>query len=122
MAAEYVVRLVDELMAGEALHQAFFIDIELEEARTAMKTVRSLEDKFRGVLKSGLDQLFNQLVRPRLRPLLTDCFKGVSYVLDEEAYNEAEYQDVLRKRFVKGWEGLVEGYRVRQCRPSCRGG
>jgi hypothetical protein len=56
-------------------------------------------------------------VRPRLRPLLSDVYKDVSYVLDEDGYNEAEYRDEVRKRFVKLWEGLIIGYKV-----SCAGG
>ena len=63
-------------------------------------------------LKAGLDHLFNQLLRPRLRPILSDVYKDVSNILDEEAYAEAEYHDVVRKRFVKAWEGLLTGYRV----------
>jgi hypothetical protein len=62
--------------------------------------------------QTGLDQLFNQLTRPRLRTLLEDCYKGVTYVLDEDGYAEAEMQDIIRKRFIKGWEPLVETYKV----------
>ncbi|KAL8286854.1 hypothetical protein RQP46_003860 [Phenoliferia psychrophenolica] len=110
-AAEYTVRLVDELLAGEALHQAFFLASETERARIAIVGVRGVEDKCRGVLKAGLDHLFNQLLRPRLRPILSDVYKDVSYILDEDAYAEAEYRDDVRKRFVKAWEGLLAGYR-----------
>lgn len=56
--------------------------------------------------------MFNQLLRPKLRNLLSDVFKDVSYVLDDDSYSAAEYQDVVRKRFVKAWEGLVDGYKV----------
>lgn len=63
--------------------------------------------------QTGLDHLFNQLLRPRLRPILSDVYKDVTYLLDEEAYAEAEYHDVVRKRFVKAWEGMMSGYRVR---------
>jgi len=35
----------------------------------------------------------------------------VSYQLDEESYSVTEYQDIVRKRFVKTWEGLVDGYK-----------
>jgi hypothetical protein len=59
--------------------------------------------------------LFNQLLRPKLRTLIADVYKDVSYVLDDEAYAVAEYQDVVRKRFIKAWEGLVEGYKVVSC-------
>jgi hypothetical protein len=51
-------------------------------------------------------------MRPKLRNLITDVYKDVSYVLDDDSYSAAEYQDVVRKRFVKSWEGLVDGYKV----------
>lgn len=44
---------------------------------------------------------------------IPDVYKDVSYVLDDDGYAAAELNDVVRKRFVKAWEGLVEGYKVR---------
>lgn len=132
-AAEYTVRLIDELLANDALPQSFFLEGELDRTRIAFVGLRGAEDKFRGIVKvssfgdsshmavilklscsqSGLDHLFNQLLRPRLRPLLSDVYKDVTYVLDEDSYAEAEYRDDVRKRFVKAWESLLAGYRVR---------
>lgn len=51
-------------------------------------------------------------MRPKLRTLVQDVYKDVSYVLDEDNYSAAEYQDVVRKRFVKSWESLADGYKV----------
>lgn len=51
-------------------------------------------------------------MRPRLRTLVPDVYKDVSYVLDEDGYATAEYQDIVRKRFMKVWEGLTDGYKV----------
>ena len=68
--------------------------------------------------QSGLDHLFNQLLRPRLRPLLSDVYKDISYVLTEEGYSEAEYRDDVRKRFIKSWEAMLAGYRVSAKRSS----
>lgn len=34
-------------------------------------------------------------------------------MLNEDGYNEAEYRDEVRKRFVKLWEALLNGYKVR---------
>ena len=43
---------------------------------------------------------------------IPDVYKDVSYVLDDDSYATAEYHDVVRKRFIKAWEGLVDGYKV----------
>jgi len=32
-------------------------------------------------------------------------------VLDDDSYAVAETNDIVRKRFIKAWEGLVEGYK-----------
>lgn len=33
-------------------------------------------------------------------------------MLDEDGYANAEYQNLTRKRFVKGWESILDGYKV----------
>ncbi|KDE05958.1 hypothetical protein MVLG_03644 [Microbotryum lychnidis-dioicae p1A1 Lamole] len=110
-ASEYTLRMIDEMLAGEALQSSFFVEAELERAKVAFLGVRSLEERFKSILRSGLDTLFNQLSRPRLRPLLADVYKDISYVLNEDTFAEAEYRDDVRKRFIKGWEALLAGYR-----------
>ncbi|KAG6877994.1 hypothetical protein C0992_008804 [Termitomyces sp. T32_za158] len=60
----------------------------------------------------GIEQMFNQLMRPKMRTFITDVYKDVSYILDEDAYSVAEHQDYVRKRFIKAWEGFVDGYKA----------
>jgi hypothetical protein len=62
--------------------------------------------------QTGLEQLFNQLIRPRLRNLLDEVYRDTTYLLDEDGFAEADEADIVRKRFARGWEILVEGYRV----------
>lgn len=57
--------------------------------------------------------MFNQLLRPKLRTFISDIYKDTSYLLDDETYAAAELQDPVRKRFVKAWEALIDGYKVR---------
>ena len=52
-------------------------------------------------------------MRPRLRTFIQDIYKDINYVLNEEGYAAAEYQDLTRKRFIKAWEQLMDGYKVR---------
>jgi hypothetical protein len=44
--------------------------------------------------------------------LLDECYKETTYLLDEDEFAEADEAEWVRKRFVNGWEGLVDGYRV----------
>jgi hypothetical protein len=106
-------RLVKDLLAAPAIPQMFPTE-EVEAVRASISSFSSLVPKFQSTLRVGVEQLFNQLLRPKLRTLLADVYKDVSYVLDDDAYAAAEYQDVVRKRFIKAWEGLAEGYKVRQ--------
>ncbi len=105
-------RLVKDLFSSPVIPQTFPVE-EIEAARTSISSLSSVVPKFQSTLRVGVEQLFNQLLRPKLRTLLADVYKDVSYVLDDDAYAAAEYQDVVRKRFIKAWEGLAEGYKVR---------
>ena len=44
--------------------------------------------------------------------MLDDCYRDVDYDLDEDAFAMAEEDDLVRKRFIRAWEGLVDGYKV----------
>ena len=105
-------RLVKDLLGAPAIPQTFPAG-EVEAVRTSVSSFSNMVPKFQSTLRVGVEQLFNQLLRPKLRTLLADVYKDVSYVLDDDAFAAAEYQDVVRKRFIKAWEGLVEGYKVR---------
>ena len=111
-------RLVKDLLGSPAIPQSFSAE-EVDAARAGIASFSSIVPKFQSILRVGVEQLFNQLLRPKLRTLLTDVYKDVSYVLDEDAYTVAEHQDVVRKRFVKAWEGLVDGFKVRTTCVRC---
>ncbi|GAA6019251.1 hypothetical protein JCM11491_001290 [Sporobolomyces phaffii] len=111
-AASYTSRLHAELLHADLVSSTFFLDSELSLATMSLSALLpGSADRFRSVLKGGLDSLFNQLVRPRLRPLLSDVYHGVAYRLDEDGYADAEYKDDVRKRFGRNWDQLLAGYR-----------
>jgi hypothetical protein len=112
VSASHMDRLVKDLISSPVIPQTFPAE-EVEAARTSISSFLSIVPKFQSTLRVGVEQLFNQLLRPKLRTLLADVYKEVSYVLDDDAYAAAEYQDVVRKRFIKAWGGLAEGYKVR---------
>ncbi|PLW24624.1 hypothetical protein PCASD_01410 [Puccinia coronata f. sp. avenae] len=111
MASEYVVRLVDEIINGPILTQSFFLPTEINQIKSSLGELQKLSKKMAGINKGGLEQLFNQLIRSKIRSILSECYKDVTYVLDEQSYAEAEVQDLFRKRFQKAWESLMDPYR-----------
>lgn len=45
-------------------------------------------------------------------------YRDVSYQLDDDTFAEAEELDIVRKRFIRAWEILIDGYKVSQgCPP-----
>ncbi|WWD17778.1 hypothetical protein CI109_102219 [Kwoniella shandongensis] len=108
VSADYMERLLDEIFGS--LPQVF-LESEIKLVRDELESLREISNRFRSACKTGIEQLFNQLTKPRLRGLLDDCYKDVTYLLDEESFAEAEETDLVRKRFIRSWEGLVDGYR-----------
>ncbi|CAK5279533.1 unnamed protein product [Mycena citricolor] len=93
-------------LANNPVSLQHFTESQTSLVKSHIAGFATLTAKIRTALRSGIEQLFNQLLRPKLRNLIGDVYKDVSYVLDEEAYASAEYQDVIRKRFIKAWEAL----------------
>ncbi|WVQ62081.1 uncharacterized protein L199_000216 [Kwoniella botswanensis] len=108
VSADYMERLLDETLAN--LPQVF-LKTEIRPVTDEIETLRDISNRFRSTGKAGLEQLFNQLTKPRLRGLLDDCYKDVTYLLDEDTFAEADELDLVRKRFIRAWESLVDGYK-----------
>ncbi|KAL1947473.1 hypothetical protein VTO73DRAFT_14434 [Trametes versicolor] len=110
VSSSHMERLAKDLAQSAHIPQ-HFLDSEVDAVRASLNGFVNLVPKFRSTLRAGVEQLFNQLLRPKLRTFIPDVYKDVSYVLDEDGYSAAELQDLVRKRFVKAWEGLIEGYK-----------
>ncbi|KAH9951407.1 COG4-domain-containing protein [Amylocystis lapponica] len=109
ISSSHMDRLVKELCSSTLVQN--FLDVEVTSVQNSITSFMNLVPKFRSTLRAGVEQLFNQLMRPKLRTFIPDVYKDVLYVLDEDAYGAAEYNDTVRKRFIKAWEALVEGYK-----------
>ncbi|KAF7796521.1 hypothetical protein EIP86_007700 [Pleurotus ostreatoroseus] len=128
LSSSHMERLVKDLCSSGTISQ-HYLDTESEDVKSSISSFSNLVPRFRSTLRvrpclkvhftfspnesrqAGIEQLFNQLLRPKLRMFIPDVYKDVSYVLDDDSYAAAEYNDVVRKRFIKAWEGLVEGYK-----------
>ncbi|KAI8998959.1 COG4-domain-containing protein [Trametes punicea] len=110
ISSSHMERLVKDLCQSTLLSQ-HFLHAEVEAVKQSLNSFLNLVPKFRSTLRAGVEQLFNQLLRPKLRTFIPDIYKDVSYVLDDEGYSAAELQDLVRKRFIKAWEALIDGYK-----------
>ncbi|KAI0933704.1 hypothetical protein AcW1_005462 [Taiwanofungus camphoratus] len=110
ISSSHTERLIKELCASNLVSQNF-LESEVELVKNSVTSFTILVPKFRSTLRAGVEQLFNQLMRPKLRTFISDVYKDVTYMLDEDTYAVADYNDVIRKRFIKAWEGLIDGYK-----------
>ena len=124
----HMERLIKDITSSELIANNF-MDSEVRTVEDEVQSLQDINQKVKSTLKvrfllcytfrhscpaqSGIDQLFNQLIRPRLRTFLTDTYRDVSYLLDDDAYSASEQQDIVRKRFVKNWEDVTQGLKVR---------
>jgi hypothetical protein len=69
------------------------------------------------LLYDGLQVLFNQVVRQRLRPILAETFRDADYLRTEEELaemalqndeDEDELLDLVPRRFEQGWDALMK--------------
>ncbi|PAV23478.1 COG4-domain-containing [Pyrrhoderma noxium] len=106
----HLERLIKDIVSSQAVI-INFLPQETQIISSEISTLLGLSMKLRSYLKGGIDQFFNQLIRPRLRTLIPDVYKDISYTLEEEGYANADYQDLVRKRFVKFWDSIFEGFK-----------
>ncbi|KAK1229053.1 Golgi transport complex subunit 4 [Marasmius sp. AFHP31] len=110
VSSSHLERLCKDLGTSGPINQ-FFMTTQQVAAKEQLTALSGLTTKFRSTVRVGVEQLFNQLVRPKLKTFISEIYKDVSYVLDDEGYSNAEYHDLVRKRFAKKWEQLTEGYK-----------
>ncbi|KDQ12274.1 hypothetical protein BOTBODRAFT_176521 [Botryobasidium botryosum FD-172 SS1] len=110
LSSSHMETLVSSITASSHLSQNF-LEIEVEPARACLSSLLTLVPKFKSIIKLGIEQIFNQLIRPRMRSLMAEVYKDITYVIDDEQYQSAEYHDLVRKRFVKAWNLLMDGFK-----------
>ncbi|TFK42862.1 COG4 transport protein-domain-containing protein [Crucibulum laeve] len=110
ISSSHLDRLTRDLAESSLIGQ-YFSDTDRMRVKHYITSFSSLASRFQPTIRAGIEQLFNQLMRPRLRNLIPEVYKDVSYMLTEETYATAEYQDVVRKRFIKAWDSLIDGYK-----------
>lgn len=109
LSGEYVDRLLAEWRQAPP---QVWDEAEAPRVQDELDLFGDLALKFRLKCKAGLDALFANVLRPRLRALLDETYKDVRYVLDEDEFADAEERDVVRRRFVRLWTALTDEYKA----------
>lgn len=128
MANEYLGRIIqtnlgvspeqpNNIPRSSLIRDAFPNDRDATLVATSLSNLlTSFIAKTTELLNEGLRVLFQNVVRLRLRPVLSDTFRDVDYSLTEEAFADAAQQldedetmlhDLVAQRFEHGWDLLM---------------
>jgi hypothetical protein len=129
MANEYLSRIIRGMLGGseqepdaavndEALKASFPFERDVTFVANALQTLQStFVMKTTELLNEGVQVLFHQVVKLRLRPVLSDTFRDADYSLTEDELaeiaeqneeDEEELLDQVSRRFEHGWDQLMK--------------
>jgi hypothetical protein len=113
VSSAHLARLVRDAQDAPALTQ-HFLPAEVPAVKAAVGSLNGVAATFKAARRAGVEQLFSQLVRPRLRTFIPDVYKDVSYLPpdSEGAHLGAGHGEVLRGRFARALEGVVGDFRT----------
>ncbi|KAI9190863.1 COG4 transport protein-domain-containing protein [Polychytrium aggregatum] len=66
---------------------------------------------FKTVLQTWIDNLFNQLVKPKIKPLLTDMYQTYRYNLTEDEYRSYDTSEEAQFKFQSAMSKLMQPFR-----------
>ena len=127
VANDYISRIVtsriqpaEESNNGNSLQDMFPFSQDATFVTNALKTLNStFSSKSTDLIEEGLSALFNNVVKPRLRPVLSETFRDADYSLSDEdiaelaRVNDSEddpesLQDIVARRFEHYWDALMK--------------
>ncbi|KAJ5739912.1 hypothetical protein N7533_012696 [Penicillium manginii] len=80
-------------------------------AQTLQTLATSFEAKVNELLSDGIQVVFNNVIKQRLRPILADAFRDIEYqptTTEETEYDEnRSTKEIVRPRFATGWSDLL---------------
>ena len=126
VANDYISRIVTsriqppEPNSGSSLHDMFPF---AQDATFVTNALKSLDSTFSSItselINEGLSALFNNVIKLRLRPVLSETFRDVDYSLSDEDLIEIarqkdseddpeSLQDIVARRFEHYWDALMK--------------
>ncbi|KAJ3348520.1 Golgi transport complex subunit 4 [Entophlyctis luteolus] len=112
ISCEYIQRLVKEVDSEIPRVFAGASAAELEKMKICLKSLSDSGVSFKKMLMTAVDNIFVQMIKPKIRPTLLDCFKDIKYVLTEDEYVDADAQDLFMKRFTREFSRLISIYKT----------
>ncbi|CAI4216618.1 unnamed protein product [Parascedosporium putredinis] len=128
MANEYLERIIqvnlgvsseqpNGVAPSSAIRDAFPNDRDAGLVAATLSTLLvAFTSKTTELLNEGLQVLFHNVVKLRLRPVISDTFRDIDYSLTEEETaeaaqlldeDEASFHDLVAGRFERGWDQLM---------------
>lgn len=135
MATDYIKRIVQsrlEIQQGKSssngranasfkpLDALFPFEDDAFYARSALRTLQqSFDAKASELISDGIYVAFKNIVKPRLRPLLSDAFRNIDYQMNESELEEANRsmdneeaadqgtEGNMQYHFQRGWDALT---------------
>lgn len=128
MANEYLTRIIrgrigesdeqNDETGGGGLKDSFPFERDVTFVRNALQALEAtFTSKTTELLNEGIQVLFNQVVKMRLRPVLTDTFRDADYTLSEDNLaewaqqneeDEDEILDQVPRLFEHGWDQVMK--------------
>ncbi|KAJ3007684.1 Golgi transport complex subunit 4 [Thoreauomyces humboldtii] len=108
----YIVKLTEELDGEvERLFPPAGEDLQLEKIRSCLAVLSEYADSFRNILKTWVDNIFKQQLKPRIRPLLQTSYQDVRYTVSDEEYAIQDANEMFVKRFMAGITKMIAPYK-----------
>lgn len=111
----------DARVTPKSLESLFPFEDDALHARSALRSLQqSFEAKASELISDGIYVVFKNVVKPRLRPLLSDAFRDIDYQMSESEFEEANRfmengdktdqgaDGAVRYHFQRGWDALTK--------------
>jgi hypothetical protein len=125
VANDYISRIVSSRLNpepannGNTLQDMFPFSHDATFVANTLETLNvTFSSKTSELITDGMHVLFNQVIKPRLRPVLSDTFRDADYSLTEEDLADLArqddtdedpefFQDIVTRRFEHSWDALM---------------
>ncbi|KAJ3025059.1 UNVERIFIED_CONTAM: Golgi transport complex subunit 4 [Siphonaria sp. JEL0065] len=104
---DYIQKLVKEINSEIERSFSTSLPAEVEQMKTCLGSLTDYGSSFKRTLMIWVENIFNQMVKPKIRPAIVDVCKDVKYVLSEEEYVDADVQDMFMKRFTREFGKII---------------